>query len=80
MRRFARGDDVPGFVHREVVDHQAERIAVRDVVGVVGDAADGAFVARDVADLDLVAPFEAEADGVSENSVIERLLDSVGVP
>jgi MoxR-like ATPase len=28
----------------------------------------------------IVLSFEAEADGISENSVIERLLDGVGVP
>ena len=37
-------------------------------------------VAPDVLRHRLVLSFEAEADGVSENSVIERLLDSVGVP
>ncbi|MBT8107933.1 MAG: MoxR family ATPase [Gammaproteobacteria bacterium] len=37
-------------------------------------------VASDVLRHRIVLSFEAEADGVSENSVIERLLDSVGVP
>jgi MoxR-like ATPase len=37
-------------------------------------------VASDVLRHRLVLSFEAEADGVSENSVIERVLDGVGVP
>jgi MoxR-like ATPase len=37
-------------------------------------------VASDVLRHRIVLSFEAEADGVSENSVIERLLDGVGVP
>ena len=37
-------------------------------------------VAPDVLRHRLVLSFEAEADGVDANSVIERLLDSVGVP
>jgi MoxR-like ATPase len=37
-------------------------------------------VASDVLRHRIVLSFEAEADGISENSVIERLLDGVGVP
>ncbi len=37
-------------------------------------------IASDVLRHRLVLSFEAEADGVSENSVIERILDGVGVP
>jgi len=37
-------------------------------------------VASDVLRHRIVLSFEAEADGVSENSVIERVLDGVGVP
>ena len=37
-------------------------------------------IASDVLRHRLVLSFEAEADGVSENSVIERVLDGVGVP
>ena len=37
-------------------------------------------VASDVLRHRIVLSFEAEADGVTENSVIERLLDGVGVP
>jgi MoxR-like ATPase len=37
-------------------------------------------VASDVLRHRLVLSFEAEADGVSENAVIERILDGVGVP
>ena len=37
-------------------------------------------VAADVLRHRIVLSFEAEADGVSENSIIERLLDGVGVP
>jgi len=37
-------------------------------------------VASDVLRHRLVLSFEAEADGVDENSVIERILDGVGVP
>jgi MoxR-like ATPase len=37
-------------------------------------------VAADVLRHRIVLSFEAEADGVTENSVIERLLDGVGVP
>ena len=37
-------------------------------------------VASDVLRHRIVLSFEAEADGITENSVIERLLDSVGVP
>ena len=37
-------------------------------------------VAADVLRHRIVLSFEAEADGVDENSVIERLLDGVGVP
>ena len=37
-------------------------------------------VASDVLRHRLVLSFEAEADGVNENSVIERILDGVGVP
>jgi len=37
-------------------------------------------VASDVLRHRIVLSFEAEADGVSENSIIERLLDGVGVP
>ncbi len=51
-------------------------LAGRDYVG----PEDIQAVASDVLRHRLVLSFEAEADGVSENSVIERLLDSVGVP
>jgi len=37
-------------------------------------------IASDVLRHRIVLSFEAEADGVSENSVIERVLDGVGVP
>jgi len=37
-------------------------------------------VASDVLRHRIVLSFEAEADGVSENSIIERVLDGVGVP
>ncbi|MDH3336881.1 MAG: MoxR family ATPase [Gammaproteobacteria bacterium] len=37
-------------------------------------------IASDVLRHRLVLSFEAEADGVSENSVIDRILDGVGVP
>ena len=37
-------------------------------------------VATDVLRHRLVLSFEAEADGVNENSIIERILDGVGVP
>ena len=37
-------------------------------------------VASDVLRHRLVLSFEAEADGVNENSIIERILDGVGVP
>jgi MoxR-like ATPase len=37
-------------------------------------------VAKDVLRHRLVLSFEAEADGVNENSIIERILDGVGVP
>ncbi len=37
-------------------------------------------VARDVLRHRLVLSFEAEADGISPNSIIERILDGVGVP
>ena len=37
-------------------------------------------VATDVLRHRLVLSFEAEADGISENSIIERILDGVGVP
>jgi len=37
-------------------------------------------IASDVLRHRLVLSFEAEADGVTENSVIERILDGVGVP
>ena len=51
-------------------------LAGRDYVG----PEDIQAVASDVLRHRIVLSFEAEADGVSENSVIERLLDSVGVP
>ncbi|MDJ0814401.1 MAG: MoxR family ATPase [Woeseiaceae bacterium] len=51
-------------------------LAGRDYVG----PEDIQAVASDVLRHRLVLSFEAEADGVTENSVIERLLDSVGVP
>jgi MoxR-like ATPase len=37
-------------------------------------------VASDVLRHRLVLSFEAEADGISANSIIERILDGVGVP
>jgi MoxR-like ATPase len=37
-------------------------------------------VATDVLRHRLVLSFEAEADGINENSIIERILDGVGVP
>ncbi len=37
-------------------------------------------VAKDVLRHRLVLSFEAEADGINENSIIERILDGVGVP
>jgi MoxR-like ATPase len=51
-------------------------LAGRDFVG----PEDIQEVASDVLRHRIVLSFEAEADGVSENSVIERLLDGVGVP
>ena len=51
-------------------------LAGRDFVG----PEDIQDVASDVLRHRIVLSFEAEADGVTENSVIERLLDSVGVP
>jgi len=51
-------------------------LAGRDYVG----PEDIQGVASDVLRHRIVLSFEAEADGVSENSVIERLLDGVGVP
>ena len=51
-------------------------LAGRDYVG----PEDIQAVASDVLRHRIVLSFEAEADGVTENSVIERLLDSVGVP
>ena len=51
-------------------------LAGRDYVG----PEDIQAVASDVLRHRIVLSFEAEADGVSENSVIDRLLDSVGVP
>ena len=51
-------------------------LAGRDFVG----PEDIQEVASDVLRHRIVLSFEAEADGVSENSIIERLLDGVGVP
>jgi MoxR-like ATPase len=51
-------------------------LAGRDFVG----PEDIQGVAADVLRHRIVLSFEAEADGVSENSIIERLLDGVGVP
>jgi MoxR-like ATPase len=51
-------------------------LAGRDYVG----PEDIQAVASDVLRHRIVLSFEAEADGISENSVIERLLDGVGVP
>ncbi|NIL95170.1 MAG: AAA domain-containing protein [Woeseiaceae bacterium] len=51
-------------------------LAGRDYVG----PEDIQDVAADVLRHRIVLSFEAEADGVNENSVIERLLDGVGVP
>ena len=51
-------------------------LAGRDYVG----PEDIQAVASDVLRHRIVLSFEAEADGITENSVIERLLDSVGVP
>ena len=51
-------------------------LAGRDYVG----PEDIQAVASDVLRHRIVLSFEAEADGISENSVIDRLLDSVGVP
>jgi len=51
-------------------------LAGRDYVG----PEDIQDVAADVLRHRIVLSFEAEADGVNENSIIERLLDGVGVP
>jgi MoxR-like ATPase len=51
-------------------------LAGRDFVG----PEDIQGVAADVLRHRIVLSFEAEANGVSENSIIERLLDGVGVP
>ncbi len=51
-------------------------LAGRDYVG----PEDIQEVASDVLRHRIVLSFEAEADGVDENSVIERILDGVGVP
>jgi MoxR-like ATPase len=51
-------------------------LAGRDYVG----PEDIQGVASDVLRHRIVLSFEAEADGVSENSIIDRLLDGVGVP
>jgi len=51
-------------------------LAGRDYVG----PEDIQSVASDVLRHRLVLSFEAEADGVSSNSIIERILDGVGVP
>jgi MoxR-like ATPase len=51
-------------------------LAGRDFVG----PEDIQAIASDVLRHRLVLSFEAEADGVSSNSVIERVLDGVGVP
>ena len=51
-------------------------MAGRDFVG----PEDIQDVASDVLRHRIVLSFEAEADGVTENSIIERLLDGVGVP
>ena len=51
-------------------------LAGRDFVG----PEDIQGVASDVLRHRIVLSFEAEADGVSENSIIDRLLDGVGVP
>ena len=51
-------------------------LAGRDYVG----PEDIQAIASDVLRHRLVLSFEAEADGVSSNSVIERILDGVGVP
>ncbi len=51
-------------------------LAGRDFVG----PEDIQDVASDVLRHRIVLSFEAEADGVTENSIIERLLDGVGVP
>lgn len=51
-------------------------LAGRDYVG----PEDIQGVAADVLRHRIVLSFEAEADGINENSVIERLLDGVGVP
>jgi len=51
-------------------------LAGRDYVG----PEDIQNVAADVLRHRIVLSFEAEADGITENAVIERLLDSVGVP
>ncbi|MBT8448002.1 MAG: AAA family ATPase, partial [Gammaproteobacteria bacterium] len=51
-------------------------LAGRDYVG----PEDIQDVTPDVLRHRLVLSFEAEADGVDENSVIERILDGVGVP
>ncbi len=51
-------------------------LAGRDYVG----PEDIQDVASDVLRHRIVLSFEAEADGVNENSVIERVLDGVGVP
>ena len=51
-------------------------LAGRDFIG----PEDIQDVAADVLRHRIVLSFEAEADGVSENSIIERLLDGVGVP
>ncbi len=51
-------------------------LAGRDYVG----PEDIQEVASDVLRHRIVLSFEAEADGVNENSIIERILDGVGVP
>jgi MoxR-like ATPase len=51
-------------------------LAGRDYVG----PEDIQDVTADVLRHRLVLSFEAEADGVDANSVIERILDGVGVP
>ncbi len=51
-------------------------LAGRDYVG----PEDIQDVASDVLRHRIVLSFEAEADGINENSVIERILDGVGVP
>ena len=51
-------------------------LAGRDYVG----PEDIQAIASDVLRHRLVLTFEAEADGVDANSIIERVLDGVGVP